>query len=134
MALRAVFFDLDHTLWSGGVAKGEAPDWNEITRLQAEALAPALEGLGLRHPDLIDFLTRFWPVFGAADQAPNPTLTELKCELIIRDLLRQDGLDCPDGGDECLWEALHIPFRHFHTEPYADAIATVEHLRRADLR
>jgi HAD superfamily hydrolase (TIGR01549 family) len=134
MALRAVFFDLDRTLWSGGHFRGEAPDWDEITRLQAQALAPEFERLGLSHPDLIDFVTRFWPVFGLADQAPNLSLAELRVGAIIRECLRRDGFKCSDADGECLWEAMHIPFHYFGTEPFPDAIAAVERLRDAGMR
>jgi HAD superfamily hydrolase (TIGR01509 family) len=131
---RAVFFDLDLTLWRGGHSRGVTRDWEEITRLQAKALAPELERLGLRHPDLVDFVTRFWPAFGAADQSPNPTLAELRVGPILRECMRADGIECSDEDGECLWEALHIPFRHFGTEPFPDAITTVSRLRDAGLR
>lgn len=132
MAIRAVFFDLDGTLWSLGSAPA---DWSEITALQAAEIAPHLGRLGLGRLDAPEFVRRFWANWGVAAAQPNPTLSELSGAEMICATLAAYGIERSDGDGERLWEALHnVPFRYFNIGAFPDAASTVASLSAAGYR
>jgi len=132
VAVRAVLFDLDETLWSHGPLP---ENWNEITGLQMAELAPHAARLRLEQIDLTEFIQRFWANWGAAILRPNPTLEEVKGAVIFQSTLAERGVECNDADAEHLWQALHnVPFRHFNIRPFPDAISTLEALRAAGYR
>ncbi len=132
MAIRAVLFDLDQTLWNVWAPR---QDWDEITGLQSAELAPHLARIALDHLDPREFVRRFWANWATANSLPNPALVELKGAEMIRRTLAEYGAECREDDGEHLWEALHnVPFRYFNIRPFPDAISTVEALSAAGYR
>jgi FMN phosphatase YigB (HAD superfamily) len=132
VAVRAVLFDLDQTLWSVGPPP---EDWAEITALQSAELAPEFARLHLGHLDVREFVRRFWANWAVAAAQPNPTLKELNGAELICGTLALHGVECSDGEGERLWEALHnVPFHHFNIRRFPDAASTVAALSAAGYR
>jgi phosphoglycolate phosphatase-like HAD superfamily hydrolase len=138
VAIQAVLFDLDETLW-----RLEAPpDWDLITAHQSAALSTEFARLGLDHLDLAAFVRRIWATFDDSlpnpDAVPDAPLAELrwrKGPAIIRRTLAEYGIACAAGDGECVWEALHtVPLRHFNIRLVSDAVSTVAALNAARYR
>ncbi len=138
MAIEAVLFDLDHTLWRPTAP----PDWNAITALQVAELMPHCARLGLDHLDLGELVRRFWSAFDAAypspDGRPDAPLEEPRWRSgpsAIRSALAEYDRACADDDAACLWEALHnVPLRVFNVHLFPDATSTVAALSAAGYR
>ncbi len=138
MAIQAVLFDLDQTLWS----VGPQPDWAEITALQSAELAPHFARFALDHFDPPEFVRRFWTnlnvQFPDPDSLADPPLEErrwIEGPAVLRSTLAEHGATCAEDDASALWEALNnVPLRHFNIRLFADAASTVEALRAAGYR
>jgi FMN phosphatase YigB (HAD superfamily) len=131
VAIRAVLFDLDSTLWHV-----EGPfDWEWLTALQSAEIEPEFARLEFRHRDAADFVRRFWANFRDDDSLPNARLEELRGSAVVRKTLAQFGADCQDYDGECVWDALNnVPFQCFNIRPFSDAFSTLETLSSSGLR
>ena len=132
MPIRAILFDLDNTLWSVDAS----PDWDAITALQSEALAPDIARLGFGALNVREFVRRFWKDYASSfpdpDSHPNPPLVEPRWRegaTMIRKTLGTYGGQCSENHAAELWETLNsVHLRCFGVQPYSDAVSTVEAL------
>ena len=132
MAIRAVLFDLDDTLWKVGPPPN---DWAEVTALQAGEIGTEFERLQDGQLNAVDFVRRFWRNWADASAQPNPTFKELSGAEMMRDTLAYYGVKCSLDDGEHLWERIHnVPFSHFNITEFPDAARTVQALRTLGYR
>ncbi len=131
MAVRAILFDLDSTLWR----VEQPPHWDVVSDLQCAQLAPDWRRLGFDHLDLSAFVRTFWANFGARSEVPNPTLEEWTGGSVVQDTLAGFGARCEDTAANSLWDGLNnLPSRYYNISPFPDAPSTLEALHWAGYR
>lgn len=125
MAIRAVLFDLDETIWTTSAR----PDWEKITQLQAAELAPYLRSL---HPDELDvtaFIRRFWSRFDELISIDGENLEEPRWREgpgLMRAALIENGVACTALDGQRLWEACHdVSLRHFNVALFPDTASAL---------
>lgn len=136
MAVCAVVFDLDQTLW-----RLEAPpDFDQITMLQAGLLEADFARLEIVGVDLQEFVRSFWanfPTWSKFDPE-HPGMEEprwLSGPGCIQRALSEYSLNCSEADGACIWEALNsLPMRHFNLRLFPDAAPTIEALSAAGYR
>jgi len=134
MAIQAVLFDLDNTLWY----LEKPPDDREVYSLQAKAVAPALRGAA---PGLapLDFVTEFWAQHFDWTDFGGEGLEDLRWRSgparIRACIAALSKAECSAADAELLWLALNsLPSAAYGVRLYADAVETLQALRRQGLR
>ena len=129
MALKAVLFDLDDTLWR----QLEPPDFTRIQTLQLEAVAPFFCAAP-PHLNLQAVIAGFWQEWTAAFSACNrdPEWRELDSTGLVQTYF---GANCGPVSRElasALWHAMDVPMVGF--DIYEDTLSTLDAVRTHPLR
>lgn len=125
--MRAVLFDLDHTLWHSP----RPPDFEHITRLQAARVAPVLAPA-----DAEAFIRAFWTEWQRIDAARPPAdLHETEWSSVMATTCAALGVRVSAADARRAWEAINAVSRAaFHTEPVDGAIEMLALLKRRGWR
>ncbi|MEK7693120.1 MAG: HAD family hydrolase, partial [Chloroflexota bacterium] len=130
--VRAVVFDVVNTLWF----EAKSPDLDRVYRLQAEAVAPLLDGWGIRLGEpLPTMLAQIWQAGEKADRRERErgSLREVSIPLLLRGALAVRNIEISaDQADE-LWRATWIPARHFGVQLYPDTLNVLAALKTEGL-
>ena len=135
MAIRAVLFDLDGTLWSlGGMASNPDFDWSGITAIQAADLQPHFERLGMRF-DAHEFVTRFFAEINATLSPPTPDFSEPSWYPVLDRVLAAHGQRCERHDASLILDTLNsVPFREFGISAFPDAAPALEALKNSGMK
>ncbi|MGE3073182.1 MAG: HAD family hydrolase [Dehalococcoidia bacterium] len=122
MAIRAVLFDLDGTLWTmGGAAANADFDWSGVTAIQADALGPQFERLGF-DCDPGGFVTRFFAELNATLSPPTADFSEPSWFPVLERVLAKLGCHCERWDAEVILDTLNaVPFSEFGITAFPDA-------------
>lgn len=122
MAIRAVLFDLDGTLWNN---MAPVDDWEPIQAMQVAALRPHFDRLNLAiDPD--EFVSHFWDDLTAAQNPPSPDHREPLWFPVLQRGLARFGQRCDESDAEPVFEALlSVPLRHVNVCAFEDAARTL---------
>jgi HAD superfamily hydrolase (TIGR01509 family) len=126
--VKAVLFDLDLTLWRPTAP----PDFDKITRLQAEALTPLFASVVETTFDFAEFVRGFWAFLLERDgeAIAEGRHREIHGPTIMQSALADQGLNVPIAEAQRWWDVLNaVPLSEFNIQPYEDAIATLKELR-----
>jgi len=129
MALKAVLFDLDGTLWH----QTEPVDYDVIQAQQVECVRPLLPPLlpGLNLATLIANFWREWsPAFRALDN--DPELRELDSLAFLHQFLDAMGARVSVALAHDIWCAMDVPKMGFAV--YDDLLETLEQIRIRNIR
>ena len=131
MAIRAVLFDLDGTLWTMLPPRS---DWAPITTIQATALAPHFERLGFS-ADPAGFVTRFFAELNATLSPPTPDFSEPSWYPVLDRVLAELGHACDRDDASAIFDVLNaVPFRELGISAYPDAADVLNGLRARGFR
>ena len=129
MALKAVLFDLDDTLWY----QSEPPDYAAVQELQVEAVRPLLPRL-LPGVNLATLIANFWrewtPAFRAFDN--DPELHELDSPAFLHQFLSATGSRVSPGLALEIWNAMDVAKVGFAV--FDDVLETLEQIRIRNIR
>jgi HAD superfamily hydrolase (TIGR01549 family) len=126
--VKAVLFDLDRTLWRPTAP----PDFDKITQLQVQELAPLFASVVESSFDATEFVRGFWGFLleRDADAVAEGQHREIHGPSIMQAALAAHGLDAPIAEAQRWWDAVNaIPLSEFNIQPYDDAVATLAELR-----
>lgn len=130
MAIRAVLFDLDGTLWS---LLPPREDWAPITAIQAAALAPHFRRLGVQ-ADPGEFVTRFFADLNATLSPPTQDFSEPSWYPVLERVTAGMGHGFDRDDASTIFDALNgVPFSTLGISAYPDAAEVLERLRGAGL-
>lgn len=129
MALKAILFDLDDTLWR----QATPPDF---VRLQAQQLACLRPLFDVVLPDagLAQLISGFWVDWAAAFRAcdNDPELRELDCAALVHQFFHANGHPISAGRAREIWYALDVPVSG--RVLFDDTRATLNELRRRGIQ
>ncbi len=135
MAIRAVLFDLDGTLWGmAGAAARPDFDWAEVTAIQAAGLQPYFVEWGFGC-EPAQFVTAFFDDLQRLLNPPTTDHREPSWYPTLRDTLRKFGHTADDAKAAAIFEVLHgVPFAHFGVQPFDEAPEVLKALSAAGMR
>ena len=126
--VRAVVFDLGNTLWF----QARSPDLDRVYRLQAEAVAPLLDGWGIRLAEpLPRMLAQIWQAGEEADRREREigSLKEWPLPLLISGALAVRGIGISAAQAEAWHRAAWISEAEFGCQLYPDVVDVLAELR-----
>lgn len=135
MAIRAVLFDLDGTLWSmGGAEANPEFEWSNVTAIQAGGLAPHFRRWGFAC-DPAAFVTAFFEDLRRLLNPPTPDCREPAWHPALEQTLARFGHRADDRMAEAIFDVLNdVPFHHFGVQPFAEVPAALEKLAASGIR
>lgn len=135
MAIRAVLFDLDGTLWSlGGMASNADFDWSAITAIQSRALQPHFDRLNFAL-DTSSFATQFFAEINATLSPPTRDCSEPSWYPVLDRVLAAYGYRCERGDASLILDTLNaVPFREFGISAFPDAAPALEALKDGGMK
>ena len=130
-SIRAVVFDVGNTLWFGATS-----DLDRVYRLQAEAVAPMLEGWSIRLPEpLVTVLDEIWQAGDEADRRERQrgSLKEWSLAPLISDALAARGIDITLEQAETWHRAAWISEAECGAQLYPDTLDVLAALKTQGL-
>jgi HAD superfamily hydrolase (TIGR01509 family) len=120
--VRAVLFDLDHTLWYSPIP----PDFDHITRLQAASIAAVLPRAGTEA-----FVSSYWSEWQRRDASRDAgDLTEPDWSEVMAVASRSQDLALSGAEARLVWVAVNgVPRSAINTEPCPGAIEMLRTLK-----
>jgi HAD superfamily hydrolase (TIGR01509 family) len=128
LALEAVVFDVGNTLWF----EAQAPDQDDIWRLEASEVRPLLAAWGVETPIQIeDFVRDVWRAYELAwaHEKDRGTHRDPSLPVLIRAGLAEHGITISEEQAVQWWRASWIHVRHFGVQLYPDTLDVVRAVR-----
>ena len=132
MAIRAVLFDLDGTLWT---MLPPRQDWAPVTAMQGEALRPHFDRLGFQC-DTVEFVTRFFAALNGTLSPPTHDFSEPSWYPVLERVLGDFGHECGRSEATQILDVLNaVPsFPDLGIAAFPDAAPALDALRSRGLR
>lgn len=130
MAIRAVLFDLDGTLWTMPPPR---KDWAPITAIQAQALAPHFDRLSFS-ADPTAFVTRFFAELNATLSPPTADHSEPSWYPVLDRVLGDFGHACERHDASAILDILNaVPFTELGIAAFPEAAGVLGELKQRGL-
>ena len=133
MAIRAVLFDLDGTLW-GREGSITSVDFSKITAIQAAQLAPYFQQWGFES-DPSDVIPAFIEALRAVPRPSPEDFSEPPRHPVVRRVLAEFGHEVDDSMAEVFIDVIDdVPFHHFGNAAFPDAAPALTALAARGLK
>jgi HAD superfamily hydrolase (TIGR01509 family) len=133
LALRAVLFDLDGTLWGDAPGwKGDEADFARLTELEARRLAPVFSEAGVRL-DPLAVCSEFWSFARRREEEEAASLGAPNGPGLLAEFLASKGTRLERAWLLAAWAALDVPAREYGRALFPDTAATLERLGQRGL-
>ena len=143
MAVRAVLFDLDLTLWriASGASELAAAELRAMVRShQVQRVLGALrDAAGENMPAeavceaAMTFLDDLWASLMAGNESADD-LREVEAAALLLAAIKERGFEASAEVARAVWAASYVPYPHFPLELYDDTLSTLDSLRDRGLR